>query len=65
MKAPGTKRLKSNYDNLLSSFAFKSNLRHYTVVLRLSGRSFPDRFEIVTPHRLAAGAYTRSRYNST
>jgi len=29
LKAPGTKRLKLKYDNLLSSFAFKFNLRLY------------------------------------
>jgi len=32
LKAPGTKRLKLKYDNLLSSFAFKFNLRRYTPV---------------------------------
>ena len=30
MNAPGTERLKLEYDNLLSSFAFKTNLRCYT-----------------------------------
>ena len=30
LKAPGTKRLKLIYDELLSSFAFKFNLRRYT-----------------------------------
>ena len=30
LKAPGTKRLKLEYDEVLSSFAFKSNLRRYT-----------------------------------
>jgi len=29
LKAPGTKRLKQKYDNLLSSFAFTFNLRRY------------------------------------
>ena len=29
LKAPGTKRLKLNYDNLLSNSAFKFNLRRY------------------------------------
>jgi hypothetical protein len=29
LKAPGTKRLKLEYDELLSSFAFKFNLRRY------------------------------------
>ena len=31
LKAPGTKRLKLKYDELLSSFAFKFNLRRYTL----------------------------------
>jgi hypothetical protein len=31
LKAPGTKRLKLNYDELLSNFAFKFNLRRYDV----------------------------------
>ena len=29
LKAPATKRLKLEYDELLSNVAFKSNLRHY------------------------------------
>ena len=33
LKAPGTKRLKLKYDGLLSSFAFKFNLRRYNEVL--------------------------------
>ena len=39
LKAPGTKRLKLKYDNLLSRFAFNFNLRHYTMV---------DRGDVVT-----------------
>jgi hypothetical protein len=31
LKAPGTKRLKLKYDELLSKVAFKFNLRRYTV----------------------------------
>jgi hypothetical protein len=30
LKAPGTKRLKLNYDKLLSTVAFRFNLRRYT-----------------------------------
>jgi hypothetical protein len=30
-KAPGTERLKLDYDNPLSNFAFSFNLRRYTV----------------------------------
>ena len=32
LKAPGYKRPKQKHDKLLSSFAFSSNLRRYTVV---------------------------------
>jgi len=35
LKAPGTKRLKLKYDNLLSRFAFKCNLRRYHSVAQL------------------------------
>jgi len=31
LKAPGTKRLKLDYDAPLSSFAFNFNLRRYTM----------------------------------
>ena len=31
LKAPGTKRLKLQHDELLSNFAFKINLRRYNV----------------------------------
>ena len=31
LKAPGTKRWKLKYDELLSSFAFKFNLRRYSM----------------------------------
>ena len=34
LKAPGTKRLKLEYDDLLSSVAFNFNLRRYRVVDR-------------------------------
>ena len=30
LKPPGTKRLKANFDIILSTSAFKSNLRRYT-----------------------------------
>ena len=32
LKAPGPKRLKPNYDNLLSNVAFKFNLRRYIMI---------------------------------
>jgi len=34
LKAPGTGRLKLMYENLLSNFAFKFNLRRYISALR-------------------------------
>ena len=40
LKAPGTKRLELKYDELLSSFAFKFNLRRY--FLDLCGIPDPD-----------------------
>jgi hypothetical protein len=30
LKPPGTKRLKVEYDGLLSNFAFNFNFRHYS-----------------------------------
>ena len=33
LKAPGTKRLKLTYDEPVSNFAFKFNLRRYRVVM--------------------------------
>ena len=50
LKAPGTKRLKLEYDGLLSNFAFKFNLRRYTQGLLAEA---------------AVGAYTRSHFRST
>ena len=40
LKAPGTKRLNLNYDALLSSFAFKINLRRY--ILEEEGKDALD-----------------------
>jgi hypothetical protein len=34
LTAPGTKRLKVKHDDLLSRFAFKFNLRRYSMVLK-------------------------------
>jgi len=41
LKAPGTNHLKLGYDNQLSNYAFKFNLRCYTTV----GRSKRKRVE--------------------
>jgi len=35
-KAPGTKRLRPKYDELLSNFAFNINLRRYILALQIS-----------------------------
>jgi hypothetical protein len=57
-KAPGTKRLKLNYDELLSSFAFKFNVRRY----KLASFCVVHRGAICAP---VAGAYTRPLLSST
>ena len=43
LKAPGTKRLYLKYDKLVSTFAFKFNLRRYTASPFLSSSSLPRR----------------------
>jgi hypothetical protein len=52
LKRPGTMRLKLKCDILLSTSAFKFNLRRYTKEMLLSKYS-------------EAGAYTRSLFSST
>ena len=37
LKAPGTKRLKLEYDGPLSNVAFKFNMRRYTLVRQADG----------------------------
>jgi hypothetical protein len=54
-KAPGTKRLNLNYDKLLSSFAFKFNLRRTSLD---SERSSLELAETRIEAALTAGAYT-------
>ena len=72
-KAPVTKRLKPECDEVLSSLAFKLNLRRYIVedaaggaVISLVGADFPSgvlqSVIITTP---PAGAYTRPLLCST
>ena len=79
LKAPGTKRLKLEYDYLLSSSAFKCNLRRYNKAvapkLELPGRrrhllNVYARLEALVPDNLAAnwfqaGAYTRPLFSTT
>jgi len=54
-KAPVTKRLKLNCDVLLSTSAFKFNLRHYAMVLSVPGVEAQSaalrRLVAVRPHR--------------
>jgi len=55
-KAPGTNRLKLEFDDLLSSFAFNFNLRRYTMAACL---------DTLLRDGLEAGAYTRPLLSST
>jgi len=73
LKPPGTKRLKQTHDEPLSSFAFKLNLRRYTVVMegaaeQLTADDIDNLLEVVSdaislPPQ--AGAYTRPLFSST
>ena len=63
LEEPGTMRLNLNHGKLLSNFAFKSNLRHYSVVRpyafdfvchvkqRMAGRTVVDMFAHEFPAR--------------
>ena len=57
LKAPGTKPLKLEHDEPLSSFAFKINLCHYT-----TGAASPPR---TSRQARTPGAYSRSLFSST
>jgi hypothetical protein len=74
LKAPGTKRLKLEYDELLSMFGFKFDLRRYTkesgerrrlaiTSAGSSGAPAPDAAlrPLIRSSGAVAGAYTRSR----
>ncbi len=60
LKAPGAKRLKLTCDIVLSTSAFKFNLRRYIV-----DDAFPIAEELGDILELLAGAYTRSHFRST
>jgi len=64
LEPPGTKRLKLNCDVLLSTSAFKSNLRRYTVVARANSVTNLTA-DAKTLDSSMAGAYTRSPLSST
>jgi hypothetical protein len=56
--------LKLQYDELLSNFAFKINLRRYSMVKMLQERVIEQEQEMLELRRVAAvaaGGYTRSR----
>jgi len=59
LKAPGTKRLKLKYDELLSNFVLKFSLRRY---MKSAGFEVTEEADLV---KSAAGAYTRRPVSST
>jgi len=60
LKAPGTKRLKLQHGDVLSSFAFNSNLRRY-----IEGRRLHQAVSSVQQRWVEVGAYTRPLFSST
>jgi len=69
-KAPGTEGSKLKYDELLSKFAFKFNLRRYTsvpvgVALVVPPAPAPAPAAVAAAAAVAAGAYTRPLCSST
>jgi hypothetical protein len=72
LKPPGTKRLKLKCNTLLSTFAFKFNLRRFNqarkyVLLKKEARrkGIPLSMLQANMKGLQAGAYTRSPLRST
>jgi hypothetical protein len=63
LKAPGTKHLKLEFDELLSSFAFKFSLRRYMMVRALRRQFVPE--EHFAVQEVEAGAYTPPLLSST
>jgi len=61
MKAPGDKRLKQKNKRQVSNFAFKFNLRRYTLAFSAAWHFK----EIPAGLGVAAGAYTRTLFSST
>jgi len=63
LKPPGTKRLKLKTDVVLSSSAFKLNLRRYNKVNLGTGAVLV--LVAAQSWMMRAGAYTRSHFSST
>jgi hypothetical protein len=57
LKPPGTKRWNLTYSKPLSSFAFKSNLRHYTLVTLFEGDGANVLATSMDAHGVARAAY--------
>jgi len=65
LKAPGTERLKLKYDELLSSFAFKFNLRRYkeegmTAGAGAYGEHAANWTKLIADHPTVTGVFTDS-----
>jgi len=61
LKLPGTKRLKLKYDVPLSNFAFKFNLRRFTLVEKVS----PALFAIAHSPNLGGALQAGGLHSST
>ena len=66
LKAPGTERLKLQYEELLSNFGFKFNLRRFPVVNNmLTAIKRKKSKDTMILSAVVAGAYTRPLLSST
>ena len=60
LKAPGTERLQLKYEELLSNFGFKFNLRRYSKMAKET-----EVESLYFLGEMQAGAYTRPLFSST
>jgi hypothetical protein len=60
LKPPGTKRLKLQYDGLLSSFAFNFNLRRYTT--EIIGQLRVALLQVMHVREVQPGSYCSPRH---